>query len=164
MRPLSACIITVSTRAAQGIYEDASGSILAAGLAEQGFQISERVIVPDDLAKISGEIEKALHHGTRLIVTTGGTGVSPTDLTPEATLPWIEKMLPGFSESLRAHSRAQTPLSDLTRGLAGTAGKSLIINLPGSPGGVRDGLIIISRLVEHILSQLDCEDHSGSTR
>lgn len=164
MASLSASIITVSTRASQGIYEDLSGSLLAVGLAEQGFEITNRAIVPDDRAKISGEIEKALSAGIRLIVTTGGTGVSPTDVTPEATSPWIEKLLPGFGESLRALSRAQTPLADLTRGLAGTCGKSLIINLPGSPGGARDGLNIISRLAGHVISQLDGEDHAGSTQ
>lgn len=164
MALLTASVITVSTRASQGIYEDISGSILADGLFEQGFEISNRAIVPDNRAEISGEIEKALSAGIRLIVTTGGTGISPTDVTPEATQPWIEKFLPGIGESLRTHSRAQTPLADLTRGLAGTSGKSLIINLPGSTGGVRDGLIIIARLAGHVISQLDGEDHAGRTK
>ena len=101
----------------------------------------------------------ALANKTRLIVTTGGTGVSPTDVTPEATAPFIEKIIPGFSEALRAHSREKVPTSDLTRGLVGTHGTSLIINLPGSQGAIKDGLVIIERLAGHILDQLDGKDH-----
>jgi molybdenum cofactor synthesis domain-containing protein len=108
---------------------------------------------------ISEQLTVALANRTRLIVTTGGTGVSPTDVTPEATAPFIEKLIPGFGEALRAYSRDKVPTSDLTRGLVGTHGTSLIINLPGSQGAIADGLVIVERLAGHILDQLDGKDH-----
>lgn len=162
MKLLKASIITASHRASLGIYEDLSGEILATGLEELGFTIASKVIVPDDAILISAEISKAIAAKIDLIVTTGGTGISPTDVTPEATAPLIHKALPGISEALRAFSREKVPTSDLSRGLAGTADKSLIINLPGSPGGVRDGLVIIARLAPHAISQLAGEDHEQS--
>jgi molybdenum cofactor synthesis domain-containing protein len=118
--------------------------------------------VPDDIEKIQTAIKAALVNEIDLIVTTGGTGISPTDVTPQATADLIEKLLPGIPEALRAYSRANVPTSDLSRGLAGVTGKSLIINLPGSPGAVRDGLVIIERLAGHVHDQLAGQDHSPS--
>ena len=160
VKAFNAAIITASNRASLGVYEDESGEILARGLEVLGFAIASKVIVPDSLGHIAAEISKAIEAKIDLIVTTGGTGVSPTDVTPEATAPLIQKALPGINEALRAYSRENVPTADLSRGLAGTADQSLIINLPGSPGGVRDGLVIIGRLAPHAISQLAGEDHT----
>ena len=159
MKQYRAALITASNRAAHGLYADESGEILAQGLRDLDFQITSQVILPDDKDLISAEIAHALLVEVDLIVTTGGTGISPTDITPEATAAHIEKALPGVSESLRTYGRDQTPYADLSRGLAGVNGKTFIVNLPGSPSGVRDGLVMIARIAPHILSQLAGEDH-----
>ena len=156
---MKAAIITASARASAGIYEDKSGEILKSGLITLGYEVSDVVIVADDVKQISDAISAALSAHVDLIVTTGGTGISPTDVTPEATAPLIEKLLPGIPEALRAYSREKVPTADLSRGLAGTSATSLIINLPGSPGAVRDGLVIIERLAGHIHEQLRGKDH-----
>ena len=156
---MKAAIITASARASAGIYEDKSGEILKSGLIALGYEVSDVVIVPDDIQQISDAISVALSANVDLIVTTGGTGISPTDVTPEATAPLIQKLLPGIPEALRAYSREKVPTADLSRGLAGTSATSLIVNLPGSPGAVKDGLVIIERLAGHIHEQLRGKDH-----
>lgn len=157
-----ALVITASNRASAGVYKDLSGGALKIGLENLGYQVVGLKLVQDDLHQISTTIKGALEEEIDLIVTTGGTGISPNDVTPEATKPLIERALPGFMEALRAYSREKVPTADLTRGLAGVNGKSLIINLPGSPGAVRDGLVIIERLAGHIHDQLAGNDHSQS--
>lgn len=155
----SAIVITASNRASKGIYQDTSGEILAAGLRDLGYVVADVVIVQDDIQQIQTALHDALAKEFELIVTTGGTGISPTDVTPEATAVVIEKLLPGIPEALRDYSRTKVPTADLSRGLAGVARNSLIINLPGSPGGVRDGLVIIERLAPHVHDQLAGKDH-----
>ena len=156
---MKAAIITASARASAGVYEDTSGEILKSGLKALGYEVSDVVLVPDDVKQISEAISVALAAHVDLIVTTGGTGISPTDVTPEATAPHIQKLLPGIPEALRAYSREKVPTSDLSRGVAGTNSSTLIINLPGSPGAVTDGLVIIERLAGHIHEQLRGKDH-----
>ena len=158
----SAIVITASNRATAGVYKDLSGRALKEGVTKRGYQGMGHKLVQDDVHQISTTIKSALADGIDLIVTTGGTGISPTDVTPEATKPLLEKELPGFAEAMRAYSREKVPTADLSRGLAGVNGKSLIINLPGSPGAVKDGLVIIERLAGHIHDQLAGNDHSES--
>ena len=157
-----AAIITASNRAFNGVYEDTSGQILLEGLKTLGYHIDGVQVLPDDVEKISAAIKSAITDGLDLVVTTGGTGVSPFDVTPEATAPLIEKEMPGILEALRAYSRDKVPTTDLSRGAAGVTNKTLIINLPGSPGAAKDGLVIIERLASHIHDQLAGHDHSPS--
>ena len=156
----SAIVITASNRASAGVYKDLSGAALKDGLTKLGYQVLGHKLVQDDVNQISTTIKAALSEGIDLIVTTGGTGISPTDVTPDATKPLLQKELPGFAEAMRAYSREKVPTADLSRGLAGVNGKSLIINLPGSPGAIKDGLVIIERLAPHIHDQLAGNDHS----
>jgi len=158
----SAIVITASNRAVAGVYKDLSGRALKEGLNALGYQVVGHKLVQDDLHQIATTIKGAIEEGIELIVTTGGTGISPTDVTPEATKPLLQKELPGFAEAMRSFSREKVPTADLSRGLAGVTNKSLIINLPGSPGAVKDGLVIIERLASHIHDQLAGNDHSQS--
>ena len=157
-----AAVITASNRAFKGVYEDKSGQILLEGLKTLGYQIDSVLVLPDEIEKISSAIKDAIKDGIDLLVTTGGTGVSPFDVTPEATAPLIKKEMPGILEALRAYSRDKVPTTDLSRGAAGVTNKTLIINLPGSPGAAKDGLVIIERFASHIHDQLAGHDHSPS--
>ena len=158
----SAIVITASNRASAGVYKDLSGAALKEGLTKLGYQVVGHKLVKDDMHQIATTIRSAIEDQIDLIITTGGTGISPNDVTPEATKPLIERSIPGIMEAMRAYSREKVPTADLTRGQAGVNGKSLIINLPGSPGAVKDGLVIIERLAGHIHDQLAGNDHSAS--
>jgi molybdenum cofactor synthesis domain-containing protein len=157
-----AAVITASNRAFNGVYEDTSGQVLLNGLKSLGYDIESVLVVPDEIEKISTAIQAEIKDGVDLVVTTGGTGISPFDITPEATAPLIQKQMPGILEALRAYSREKVPTTDLSRGVAGVTNKTLIINLPGSPGAAKDGLVIIERLAPHIHDQLAGHDHSPS--
>ena len=159
-----AVVITASNRASAGVYADTSGEILAAGLTQLGYELKDPIVIPDNISQIQAAIELSLAGNVDLIVTTGGTGVSQHDVTPEATAPLIKKLLPGIPEAFRAYSRDRVPTTDLSRGLAGVTGSSLIINLPGSPGGVKDGLVIIERLAGHIHDQIAGVDHTPTIK
>ena len=160
----TAVVITASNRASAGVYADTSGEILAAGLTKLGYELKDPIVIPDNISQIQAAIELSLAGKVDLIVTTGGTGVSPHDVTPEATAPLIKKLLPGIPEAFRAYSRDRVPTTDLSRGLAGVTGSSLLINLPGSPGGVKDGLVIIERLAGHVHDQIAGVDHTPTIK
>ena len=160
----TAVVITASNRASAGVYADTSGEILAAGLTKLGYVLKDPIVIPDNISQIQAAIELSLAGKVDLIVTTGGTGVSPHDVTPEATAPLTKKLLPGIPEAFRAYSRDRVPTTDLSRGLAGVTGSSLIINLPGSPAGVKDGLVIIERLAGHVHDQIAGVDHTPTIK
>lgn len=156
---LKATVITASNRAASGVYEDTGGPVIAKALAELGFSVDGPVVVPDG-QPVSDAIRTALDGGARAILTTGGTGLTPTDLTPEMTRPFLDREVSGVAEAIRAHGAAKgVPTAALSRGLAGIAGKTLIINLPGSTGGVKDGLAVVVPLLLHAVEQIVGSDH-----
>jgi molybdenum cofactor synthesis domain-containing protein len=154
-----AVVVTASNRAAAGVYDDRSGQVLADGLRELGFTVEGPHVRPDDVDELEAVLRNAVDMGFDLVLTTGGTGLSPTDVTPEATRRVIEREAPGIAEAISRYGEHAVPTSVLSRGLAGTAGRTLIVNLPGSTGGVRDGLEVLGRLLPHIVSQLRGGDH-----
>jgi molybdenum cofactor synthesis domain-containing protein len=155
-----AVVITASNRASAGVYEDRSGQALAAGLRELGFAVEGPHVRSDDAAELEAVIRAAVDVGFDVVLTTGGTGLSPTDVTPEATRAVIEREAPGIAESVRRYGADNgVPTSVLSRGLAGVAGRTLIVNLPGSTGGVRDALAVLGPLLPHVVSQLRGGDH-----
>ncbi len=154
-----AAVITCSNRSAAGERRDDSGQLLAELLAGDGHELVHRVIVADALPAIRAAIHDALAAGARIIVTTGGTGLTPTDVTPEAVAPLLEREIPGIAEAIRQTSREKVPTAVLSRGVAGVIGDALVVTLPGSPGGVRDGMAVLSQLLGHVLDQLSGGDH-----
>lgn len=154
-----ACVVTVSDRSAAGLREDTSGPLLARLLAEAGLEVAPVVVVPDELDAVQAALRDAVASSYDVVVTTGGTGLSPRDITPEATRPLLDREVPGLAEALRADGRAAVPTAVLSRGLAGLVGRTLVVNLPGSTGGVRDGMALLGPLLGHVLDQVRGGDH-----
>ncbi|MGY1811823.1 MogA/MoaB family molybdenum cofactor biosynthesis protein [Blastococcus sp. SYSU D00820] len=154
-----AVVLTASNRASAGVYEDRSGQALAAGLRELGFEVEGVHVRPDDVAELQAVLRAAVDAGVDVVLTTGGTGLSPTDVTPEATRGVLEREAPGLAEAVRRYGAEKVPTAVLSRGIAGTAGRTLVVNLPGSTGGVKDGLAVLGPLLPHVVSQLRGGDH-----
>ena len=155
----TARVITVSDRCSRGERPDTSGPLLAELLTGLGLQVDEVVVVPDGVAAVQTALRDALAASYDVVVTTGGTGFGPRDVTPEATLPLLDRLAPGLAEALRQHRRAQVPTTILSRAVAGTVGTSVVVNLPGSNGGVRDGVAVLAPVLGHLLNQLRGGDH-----
>jgi molybdopterin adenylyltransferase len=156
---MKARVITCSDAASVGQREDRSGPAVRDILAKSGYEVDAVVVVADDVASIGDAIEAATGDGARLVVTTGGTGISPRDVTPEATMRVADRIVPGFGELMRAESLKKTPMASLSRAQAVTRGPALIVNLPGSVAGATENLQAVLHLIPHALELL-----SGHTR
>jgi molybdenum cofactor synthesis domain-containing protein len=160
---IRALAVTVSNRAAAGIYQDKSGPVLVEALRSAGCAIVDGPLVIPDGESVEAALRDSVSAGYDVVVTTGGTGLTPGDQTPEMTLRVIERSVPGIPEALRAAGAAAGVASAiLSRGVAGVAGRTLIVNLPGSSGGVRDGMAVLGPVLSHAVSQINGGDHSRS--
>jgi molybdenum cofactor synthesis domain-containing protein len=157
---MRALVVTVSNRAAAGVYEDRSGPVLVTGLTEMGFDVDGPQVVPDG-EPVEAALRTAIASSSYdVVITTGGTGIAPTDRTPDMTFRVIDRELPGIAEALRAYGVEHgVPTASLSRGVAGTAGTTLVVNLPGSQGGVLDGIAVLAPLLAHAVEQIHGGDH-----
>ncbi|NES17345.1 MULTISPECIES: molybdenum cofactor biosynthesis protein B [Micromonospora] len=155
---IRARVIVASNRAAAGVYADTSGPLLVAGLRELGCQVDDPVVVPDG-EPVGTALRAARDEGVDVVLTSGGTGITPTDRTPEVTRALLDYEIPGIAEAIRAHSRDNVPTAALSRGLAGVVGRMLVVNLPGSRGGAKDGLAVLGPILTHAVDQLRGGDH-----
>jgi molybdenum cofactor synthesis domain-containing protein len=154
--PQDACarVVTVSDRSHRGLRHDTSGPLLADRLRELGFEVGDVVVVPDEVPQVQEALRAAVRDGVDVVVTTGGTGFAPRDRTPEATRPLLEREAPGLVEALRRTRSEQVPTTILSRGVAGTVGRTFVLNLPGSTGAVRDGADVLAPVIGHLVAQL----------
>lgn len=162
MTQLTAYVITVSDRSFDGVREDRGGPLAVGLLRDAGFSCADAEVVPDGARSVEDALRRAVATGARLIITTGGTGVGPRDETPEGTRPVVTREIPGVAEELRRSGLADTPLSVLSRGVAGIADPegALIVNLPGSTRAVASGVPIVLGVAAHIIEQVAGGDHS----
>lgn len=158
MSAIRARVVVASNRAAAGVYADTSGPLLVDGLRELGCEVDDPVVVPDG-EPVTAALRQALADGIDVILTSGGTGITPTDRTPEMTRAVLDYEVPGLAEAIRAAGREKVPTAALSRGLVGVAGRTLIVNLPGSTGGARDGLAVLGPVLAHAVEQLRGGDH-----
>jgi molybdenum cofactor synthesis domain-containing protein len=154
-----AAVVVASNRAAAGVYDDTTGPVLVDFLTSLGFTCQAPVVVPDG-DPVGAAVAAEVRGGARVVLTTGGTGLTPTDRTPEATRPLLDREVPGIAEAIRAYGVAQgVPTAALSRGLAGVAGDCLVVNLPGSRGGVKDAIAVLEPVLVHAVEQIAGSDH-----
>ncbi|WP_433871145.1 molybdenum cofactor biosynthesis protein MoaE [Saccharopolyspora sp. CA-218241] len=159
----TARVIAASNRAAAGVYEDRTGPVIADWLRARGFDAPDPAVVPDG-DPVAAELRAAIAEDVQVVITTGGTGINPTDRTPEVTAAVLDYPIPGLADAIRAAGLPGVPTAVLSRGLAGVAGRTLVVNLPGSRGGVKDGLGVLDGVLEHAVDQLHGGDHPRPTR
>lgn len=159
MTALRAEVVVASNRAATGVYDDTTGPLVVEFLQRLGFAVEQPVVVPDG-DPVGAAITAAAEGGARVVLTTGGTGLTPTDRTPEQTREALDREVPGIAEAIRAAGIAKgIPTAALSRGLAGVVGNCLVVNLPGSSGGVKDGLAVLEPILQHAVEQIVGSDH-----
>lgn len=156
---MKAAVVVASNRAAAGVYADETGPLIVSWLTAEGFACGDPVVVPDG-EPVGHAISAAVADGARVVLTTGGTGLTPTDRTPDVTRPLLDREVPGIAEAVRGYGVAnQIPTAMLSRGVAGIVGSCLVVNLPGSRGGVKDGLAVLAPVLRHAVEQIVGSDH-----
>ncbi len=156
---MRATVVCASNRAAAGVYEDTTGPLIVEALAGLDFEVTGPVVVPDG-EPVGAAIMAAVDAGAHVVITTGGTGLTPTDRTPEVTRPLLDREIPGIAEAIRTYGAGKgVATAALSRGIAGVRGQALVVNLPGSRGGVKDGLAVVAPLLVHAVQQIAGSDH-----